>query len=595
MATFYYESVVTPSNWTVKVVESGSGKVAWSYSHPAFFADARSGELIPDDTLIHMGVMKGMSDISGLETALKASNVLGPDDHLILKVDEVPTDDHDEVSMVSVDDMNCTDMPSEADATTFEASLGGSLKSILTQDKDLLGDDKEEAMIPVEYDPDLAVDDTVMVKGINVPDYTGSFRGYDKNGNIIVYNKVTGSHDSIRDKARVRKLTGSRVIKGYPEAISYAIQNNLYVEWIREGRMTLEDAKAIISSAKLEIPTSLIDETAFAKGGSTEQANNASSQYPDMPDEEEVDTSKLINNLMAYGKHKDDLVYKAMDVSEWQQVSNLVYASLIHPSKFNELKSALIKVKEKAPEWEFKIVDTGTKKELFSTEPKELRGKMVVTLIDGKLSMNNQAYAHAQKKIIKKAKKDLAGKSFEDAYSYLLEKWKDTVVFPSDLAEDRKAGTLLNFYHDTILKIYGKPGIFAKGGVLTADDIIEQIYQELKSVSDELETPPTEAYKKLISEQYYRQVEQVGKGQADEMLRKEFTKVRQYVKGIRDKILIRLMAEFFERNRFAPASKTDFKKGIIAGEYEVSDLPSYNRAVAAGILQQNQAVAPIRP
>lgn len=133
-------------------------------------------------------------------------------------------------------------------------------KSILKSDRDLLGNEKEEAMLSVEFDKELSVGDDLKIKGVNAPDYNANFRGYNQDGDIVVFNKETGNQSTIKRASRIEILNEKKPINGFPEAIQYAIENDLYQEWINEGKISKEDVINIIASAKLELPEFLKNE-----------------------------------------------------------------------------------------------------------------------------------------------------------------------------------------------------------------------------------------------------------------------------------------------------------------------------------------------
>lgn len=73
-------------------------------------------------------------------------------------------------------------------------------------------------------------------------------------------------------------------------------------------------------------------------------------------------------NLMVYGKYKDEN-YKAMSLAKMEQVSNLVYASLIPNTRIDEIEKYLQEASDKNTNWSFQIRVAGKGKVLRTIEP----------------------------------------------------------------------------------------------------------------------------------------------------------------------------------------------------------------------------------
>ncbi len=153
-------------------------------------------------------------------------------------------------------------------------------ESILNSSKDLLGDIKLEGMTLIEYDKGISVDDVLLIKGINSPNYEASFRGYDANGNIVIYRKDTGDQFTIEDKNRIiRNTSDKKIINNESiESIQYILENNVYDKWIAEGRMSVQDVVKVIESAGLNVPKSIaalndINNEAAAQANTTPNTN----------------------------------------------------------------------------------------------------------------------------------------------------------------------------------------------------------------------------------------------------------------------------------------------------------------------------------
>lgn len=72
-------------------------------------------------------------------------------------------------------------------------------------------------------------------------------------------------------------------------------------------------------------------------------------------------------NLMLYTKVNGDKTYKATDL-KGNQVSNLVYASLINPSRYIEFIEAIRKTAMENPNTYFRVIETGNKKVWYDSE-----------------------------------------------------------------------------------------------------------------------------------------------------------------------------------------------------------------------------------
>lgn len=82
---FFYSYETGPGKFSLKVVDAG-GKIIWQSIHPAFITDSLTGQLIPDDTPMDLGIMKNLDDVAGLERHLKNSMLLNLDDILSIEI-----------------------------------------------------------------------------------------------------------------------------------------------------------------------------------------------------------------------------------------------------------------------------------------------------------------------------------------------------------------------------------------------------------------------------------------------------------------------------------------------------------------------------
>lgn len=72
---FYYSYETSPGKFSMKVIDD-AGKIIWQSIHPAFITDSLTGQLMPDETPIELGIMKNLDDIEGLERHLKNSMII---------------------------------------------------------------------------------------------------------------------------------------------------------------------------------------------------------------------------------------------------------------------------------------------------------------------------------------------------------------------------------------------------------------------------------------------------------------------------------------------------------------------------------------
>ena len=88
----------------------------------------------------------------------------------------------------------------------------------------------------------------------------------------------------------------------------------------------------------------------------------------DYPDLKISKPNSDIRNLMVYARFKGEPKYGAMDILKGTQVGNLLYASLIPSTKLDELITFLNEAYALNPDVNFKIVEAGKEKILFTTE-----------------------------------------------------------------------------------------------------------------------------------------------------------------------------------------------------------------------------------
>jgi len=140
-------------------------------------------------------------------------------------------------------------------------------KSIIGQDKDLTGQEKEEAMIPVTYEKNaiFQVNDDVYLKTDFGKDARGrrniySVRGRNENGDYVLWGKANGVNLIVKPEEIERGVGTKRIpLTGFVDAIDYAQSEGLYQQWIKEGRMTAADAITIMESANIFVPKEIRD------------------------------------------------------------------------------------------------------------------------------------------------------------------------------------------------------------------------------------------------------------------------------------------------------------------------------------------------
>jgi hypothetical protein len=136
-------------------------------------------------------------------------------------------------------------------------------KTILNQEKDLRGNEKDEFMLPVTWSESRRVGDTVEFTR-NGETSTGNFRGVNNQGMAIIDSPTSKDGKKYNltavvpvDDVTFPKYQDTGLDKGDQSAIEYAIENGLYEEAISNGRMTARDAAQIIESANLKVPESI--------------------------------------------------------------------------------------------------------------------------------------------------------------------------------------------------------------------------------------------------------------------------------------------------------------------------------------------------
>lgn len=81
---YLYRHQVDNGQLTMAVISPDTKTVLWKAVYPSFTEDKSSGELIEDATLMELGVMKNLNDVSGLDQYLKQAQVISDSDVLTL-------------------------------------------------------------------------------------------------------------------------------------------------------------------------------------------------------------------------------------------------------------------------------------------------------------------------------------------------------------------------------------------------------------------------------------------------------------------------------------------------------------------------------
>lgn len=82
MAEFLYACENDAGVLSMQLTDA-AGNVVWQYRHPCFYEDSIASELVQDDTLIEMGVMKNTADTDGLQKMLHRQGILKENDHIV--------------------------------------------------------------------------------------------------------------------------------------------------------------------------------------------------------------------------------------------------------------------------------------------------------------------------------------------------------------------------------------------------------------------------------------------------------------------------------------------------------------------------------
>ncbi len=166
-------------------------------------------------------------------------------------------------------------------------------KSILNQETDLLGEEKEEFMLPVEWVEKRKVGDRVSFM-LNGEEVEGNYRGTMSDGTAMVDRpetkrgkKYNVTHGVPIDQIKFPKYQDNAIGKGDRDRIEYAIENGLYQEAIQQGRMTVNDARVIIESANLKVPQDILDLEPKQEIGGKEDAERVTSEVSE-PSEQEA-------------------------------------------------------------------------------------------------------------------------------------------------------------------------------------------------------------------------------------------------------------------------------------------------------------------
>lgn len=81
---YSYQPKTEKENLTLSLFDP-SGKIKWQNNYPAFVENADDGELHEEHTLIELGAMQSINDVTGLEKHLKNIGVIQENDTVQLK------------------------------------------------------------------------------------------------------------------------------------------------------------------------------------------------------------------------------------------------------------------------------------------------------------------------------------------------------------------------------------------------------------------------------------------------------------------------------------------------------------------------------
>lgn len=81
MDNYFFKSVVEGKNWIITVLDDDGDEI-FHYQFPSFTDDKFTGQLIPDQSLVDLGIMKNTNDTAGLEGYLKKEGYLKEEDLL---------------------------------------------------------------------------------------------------------------------------------------------------------------------------------------------------------------------------------------------------------------------------------------------------------------------------------------------------------------------------------------------------------------------------------------------------------------------------------------------------------------------------------
>ena len=151
--------------------------------------------------------------------------------------------------------------------------------SIITQDKDLLGRDKEVWMLPKdEYDKFSSKDERALLE-VKVPmgdggdkaSFEGGLKDFSNKGKFFTANVL----DTPKNRQLIKETKGKILSKKksakqeaqeyYDFHVKKAIEKGYYQQSIKEGRMAVNDAIVVIKSAGLEVPNDIISQVSEPK------------------------------------------------------------------------------------------------------------------------------------------------------------------------------------------------------------------------------------------------------------------------------------------------------------------------------------------
>jgi len=415
--------------------------------------------------------------------------------------------------------------------------------SFLNSDTDLLGDEKSDAWMYTkeEYDKTADKDDRAILE-VRIPTIDGGDKAQFEGLLYPKYNKNrTHFEAQIPDTPKNRQLlsdTKGKVVKKtespaefakkyYDNQVRKAIENGKYQKAIAEGRMTADDAKAIIESAGLDVPQDILaqtkptaetvattTETTGQEGGEVVGGTTATEVTLTPVNATDVETITKIENATEKGRE----LALAKPVNKWVKRAFDTYEDISSRAK-------------KAGIYDGKTLKIGGQ-EIELDTPAKFKAFLAQ-------SQNNfDAINEAVKDIPSEQKTDTnpSPKTVEEKSKEVFNDAKSTFVFPIGLNPKFKFDSRLPENVVRFFKKYFRPrGLWTKGMFSAKRGMENQIsaqVQKSEFLVRDLRNAVKEAYPKGVTQEQLQAMNDVLQGMPREIpanLYAPITKMREHI------------------------------------------------------------------